>query len=62
MSPPLLAPGWRSRLDLWKESTPRDPTGVQSLGRTPTVTADGKTFVFTYSHNFSDLYAIEGLK
>ncbi|HYV42203.1 MAG TPA: protein kinase [Thermoanaerobaculia bacterium] len=48
--------------ELWKEFTPRDPTGVQSLGRTAAVTGDGKTFVFTYSHNLSDLYAIEGLK
>jgi Tol biopolymer transport system component len=48
--------------ELWKEFTPRDPTGVQSLGGTPAATADGKIFVFTYSHNLSDLYVIEGLK
>jgi serine/threonine protein kinase/Tol biopolymer transport system component len=50
------------RRELWKEFTPRDPTGVQSLGGTPAITADGRTFVFTYSHNLSDLYVIQGLK
>ncbi len=48
--------------ELWKEFTPCDPTGFQSLGQTAAAAADGKTFVFAYSHNLSDLYAIEGLK
>jgi serine/threonine protein kinase/dipeptidyl aminopeptidase/acylaminoacyl peptidase len=48
--------------ELWKEITPLDRAGIQSIGRNPAVTADGKTFVFPYSHNLSDLYVIEGLK
>jgi serine/threonine protein kinase/Tol biopolymer transport system component len=47
---------------LWREFTPRDPTGIQSVGGAPAITRDGRTVVLTYSYNISDLYAVEGLR
>jgi Tol biopolymer transport system component len=49
------------RRELWKEFTPRDTTGIQSLGANA-ATADGKILIYTYSHTLSDLYIVEGLK
>jgi len=50
------------RRELWKEFTPRDPTGFQTFGLNAAVSSDGNTLVFTYSHILSDLHVIEGLK
>ena len=49
------------RRELWKEFTPRDTTGIQSIGA-DAATADGKILIHTYSHTLSDLYIAEGLK
>ena len=51
----------KGRREVWKELTPRDPTGIGSLAASA-VTADGKTFVYTYFHTLSDLYLVEVLK
>ena len=49
------------RRELWKEFSLPDPTGVTGIG-CAAITPDGKTFVFTYSQQLSDLYLVEGLK
>ncbi|HKD17930.1 MAG TPA: protein kinase [Thermoanaerobaculia bacterium] len=49
------------RRELWKEFTPADPTGISRLGAT-SVSPDGKTILFGYSHRVGDLYVAEGLK
>ncbi len=49
------------RRELWKEFMPGDPTGITNIGPA-SISADGKTIVFGYSHILSDLYVAEGLK
>ncbi len=53
-----LASGQR---ELWKEFLPADPTGISRLGGA-SISADGKTIVFGYSHQVGDLYVAEGLR
>jgi serine/threonine protein kinase len=45
----------------WKEFSLPDPTGVSGVSCSA-ITPDGKTFVFSYSQQFSDLYVVDGLK
>jgi eukaryotic-like serine/threonine-protein kinase len=64
--PTLTARAYRvevssGRRELWKEFTPRDPTGVIDLSPYA-ITPDGRTLVFVYHHKLSDLYVVEGLK
>ncbi len=49
------------RRELWKEFTPGDPTGISRLGAA-SVSADGKSILFGYSHRVADLYVAEGLR
>jgi eukaryotic-like serine/threonine-protein kinase len=49
------------RRELWKEFSLPDPTGVSGIGCS-TISPDGKTMVFVYSQQFSDLYLVDGLK
>jgi len=49
------------RRQLWKELAPPDLAGVYFL-RPPHISADGKSYVYNYSHFFSDLYVVDGLK
>jgi serine/threonine protein kinase len=49
------------RREVWKEFSLPDPTGVSGVSCSA-ITPDGKTFIFTYSQQFSDLYLVDGLK
>jgi Tol biopolymer transport system component len=49
------------RRELWKEFALPDPTGVVGISCNA-ITPDGKTFVFTFSQQLSDLYVVDGLK
>jgi serine/threonine protein kinase/Tol biopolymer transport system component len=49
------------RREVWKEFSLPDPTGLSGIGCSA-ITPDGKTLVFTYSQQFSDLYLVDGLK
>jgi WD40 repeat protein len=46
---------------LWKTVVPADPAGVDNVGNF-IFTADGKSYVYSYSRVLSDLYLVEGLK
>lgn len=49
------------RRELWKEITPPDPAGVQSISNI-TFSADGKSYAYSVSRILSDLYVVEGLR
>ncbi len=49
------------RRELWKEFSLPDPTGVSGISCSA-ITPDGKSFIFSYSQRFSDLYIVDGLK
>jgi eukaryotic-like serine/threonine-protein kinase len=49
------------RRKLWKQLMPSDPAGVENIGPI-LITPDGKTFVYGYHRNLSDLYLVEGLR
>ena len=49
------------RREPWKEFSLPDPTGVSGISCSA-ITPDGKTFVYSYSQQFSDLYIVDGLK
>ena len=40
---------------------PSDPTGITGMGPN-SISADGKTILFAYSHTLSDLYVADGLR
>jgi hypothetical protein len=40
---------------------PSDPTGITNIGPS-SISADGKTILFGYSHTLSDLYVADGLR
>jgi len=49
------------RKEFWKEFMPSDPAGVNNLApilRTP----DGKSYVYSYRRELSELYLVDGLK
>jgi hypothetical protein len=49
------------RKEFWKEFMPADPAGVNNLApilRTP----DGKSYVYSYRRELSELYLVDGLK
>ncbi len=46
---------------LWKELTPSDPAGVETIGPIM-ITPDAKTCIFGYHRMLADLYLVEGLK
>lgn len=50
-----------ARKELLKELMPGDPAGVDSI-ETILLTPDGKSYVYTYRRNLSDLFMVEGLK
>ncbi len=49
------------RREVWKEFMPSDPTGITGMGPN-SISADGKTILFAYSHTLSDLYVADGLR
>ena len=53
-----LATGKRS---LWKQLLPPDPAGVDHIGGI-LISADEKSYVYSYYPNLSDLYLVEGAK
>ena len=62
----LPARVWRyelatGRKELFKELSPADPAGVASI-ETILLTPDGRSYVYSYSHNLSDLYIVDGLR
>jgi hypothetical protein len=50
-----------SRRELWKELRPGDAAGVLQAGRF-VVTQDGRTYVYSYQRQLSELFQIDGLK
>jgi Tol biopolymer transport system component len=54
-----LATGKKS---FWKAVAPSDPTGVGGVGPIPQIAADGKSYVYSYSRQQSELELMEGLK
>ncbi len=46
---------------LWKELTPPDPAGVNSMGPI-VITADGSSYVYSYRRLLDDLFVAEGLR
>jgi eukaryotic-like serine/threonine-protein kinase len=53
-----IATGKRS---LWKTLEPADSAGIDTVGRV-ILSADTKTYVYSYVRTLSDLYSVEGLK
>jgi hypothetical protein len=49
------------RRELLHELVPPDPAGVAPLGLA-SVSADGKSYAYSFIRNLSELYLIEGLK
>jgi eukaryotic-like serine/threonine-protein kinase len=45
----------------WKQIVPADAAGVDNVGNF-IFTADGKSYVYSYTRTLSDLYLVEGLK
>jgi eukaryotic-like serine/threonine-protein kinase len=46
---------------IWKQIAPADPSGVDSIQEIA-ITADEKSFVYSYRRRLSDLYLVDGLK
>ena len=46
----------------WKELRPPDPTGVEGDSVSVFLTPDGRSYLYTYRRELSDLYLVEGLK
>jgi serine/threonine protein kinase/Tol biopolymer transport system component len=46
---------------LWKELTPPDPAGVLTMGPI-LMTADGKSYVYSYRRTLDELFMVEGLR
>ncbi len=46
----------------WKGIAPSDPTGVGGVGPIPAIAADGKSYVYSYSRQQSELELLDGLK
>jgi outer membrane protein assembly factor BamB len=46
---------------LWKELTPPDPAGVLLIGPI-LMTADGKSYVYSYRRTLDELFLVEGLR
>ncbi len=53
-----LSTGQRS---LWKSLEPADAAGIDAIGRV-LLSADSKSYVYSYVRTLSDLYLVEGLK
>jgi hypothetical protein len=53
-----LATGQRS---LWKSLEPADAAGIDTIGRV-LLSADTRSYVYSYVRTLSDLYLVEGLK
>ncbi|HEY3124724.1 MAG TPA: protein kinase, partial [Thermoanaerobaculia bacterium] len=49
------------RRQLWKELAPSDPSGVDEIPLI-SITPDGRSYVYSYNRELSDLYLVEGLK
>jgi hypothetical protein len=49
------------RRQLWKELAPSDPSGVDGIPFI-WITPDGRSYVYSYNRELSDLYLVEGLK
>ena len=49
------------RREEWKQFSLPDPTGISGISCNA-ITPDGKTFIFTYGQQFSDLYIVDGLR
>jgi hypothetical protein len=65
---PGVLPAAISRLDVstgrreaWKQLTPIDPAGVFSIDPVR-ISADGKSYVYSYRRMLSELYLVDGLK
>jgi len=48
------------RRELWRALMPADAGGISELGPLPT--ANGESYVYSYSRTLSDLYIVDGLK
>lgn len=53
-----LVTGQRS---LWKSLEPADAAGIDTIGRV-LLSADSKSYVYSYVRTLSDLYLVKGLK
>jgi len=53
-----LATGQRT---FWKSMEPADSAGIDTIGRVM-LSADDKSYVYSYVRTLSDLYLVEGLK
>ena len=49
------------RRDLWKEFSPPDPAGVYNIGPI-LLSADGKSYIYSYRRLLDDLYIVMGLQ
>ncbi len=49
------------RRDTWRELVPADPAGI-TLFESSAISADGKTILFSYVRELSELYSAQGLK
>ena len=49
------------RRELWKELVPSDSAGVTEVGSV-IPTPDGRSYVYSYIRELSDLYVVEGVK
>jgi eukaryotic-like serine/threonine-protein kinase len=47
--------------ELFRELTPPDPAGISSISP-PSITPDGKAYVYSYNRILSDLFLVEGVK
>lgn len=48
------------RREAWREITPADPTGILSFW--PLLSADGRSYVYSFWRSLSSLYLVEGLR
>jgi dipeptidyl aminopeptidase/acylaminoacyl peptidase len=49
------------RRELWREITPSDSAGVSGVGRI-CLTADGKSYAYSYARALSELFVVEGIR
>jgi Tol biopolymer transport system component len=47
--------------ELWRELMPSDPAGAAAIFG-PLVSADGKSYAYSYARDLSDLYLVEGIR
>ena len=50
------------RRTLWRELSPSDPAGLIDAAEDLRITPDGRTYVYKYYRNLSDLFLVSGLR